>query len=227
MKQCRIGARLKSGRFTFQSPAQQGASKSLIGNPEELRQLTAFFAWTAWASAANRPGRSHTYTNNFPYDPLAGNTPGRDAFLWSALSLITLLAGTALVLFAFGKFDYLGWKGRGEPHPSADARGSTDEARGRRSNTSSSSPSFFSLKRSWEGRRPTTGQTRGFYGFDLTLLFPTNVLRTWHLQLAIFWIATAYVGGGLFLASDIPQVIWYTASVKEVFMPRGTRITIS
>ena len=35
-----------------------------------------------------------------------------------------------------------------------------------------------------------------FYGFDLTLLFPTNVLRTWHLQLAIFWIATAYVAGG-------------------------------
>ena len=30
--------------------------------------------------------------------------------------------------------------------------------------------------------------------------FPSNLLRTWHLQLAIFWIATAYIAGGLFLA---------------------------
>ena len=82
-----------------------------IVDPQELRQLTAFFAWTAWASAARRPGLSYSYTNNFPYDPLAGNTPPAAAYLWSALSLITLLAGTAAILFAFGKFDYLGWKG--------------------------------------------------------------------------------------------------------------------
>ena len=103
----------------FSEPAlNRGLSKSLISDPKELQQLTAFFAWTAWASVTNRPGRSYTYTNNFPYDPMAGNTPSRDAFLWSALSLITLLAGTALILFTFGKFDYLGWKGKGEHiHP--------------------------------------------------------------------------------------------------------------
>ena len=44
--------------------------------------------------------------------------PTSDAVLWSALSLIALLSGTALVLLAFGKFDYLGWKGKGEHiHP--------------------------------------------------------------------------------------------------------------
>ena len=49
---------------------------------------------------------------------MVGNTPSTDAFLWSALSLITLLAGTAIVLFSFGKFDFLGWKGLGEHiHP--------------------------------------------------------------------------------------------------------------
>ena len=31
--------------------------------------------------------------------------------MWSALSLIALLGGTAAVLFAFGRFNYLGWKG--------------------------------------------------------------------------------------------------------------------
>ena len=43
----------------------------------------------------------------------------------------------------------------------------------------------------------------GFYGFNLAEVLPGTVLRTWHLQLAIFWIATAYVGGGLLLASSL------------------------
>jgi nitric oxide reductase subunit B len=64
------------------------------------RQLTAFFAWTAWAAVARRPGCDYSYTNNFPYDPGVGNVPSSEALLWSALSLITLLGGTALVLLA-------------------------------------------------------------------------------------------------------------------------------
>jgi len=41
----------------------------------------------------------------------------------------------------------------------------------------------------------------GFYGFNFILnLFPYNLLRTFHLQLVISWIATAWVAGGLFLA---------------------------
>jgi len=44
-------------------------------------------------------------------------------------------------------------------------------------------------------------ETGAFYGFDIARWLPYNLARTWHLQLAIFWIATAWVGGGLFLAS--------------------------
>jgi len=36
---------------------------------------------------------------------------------------------------------------------------------------------------------------------DLSSFFPGNIFRTWHLQLAIFWIATGYVAGGLFLVT--------------------------
>jgi nitric oxide reductase subunit B len=44
-------------------------------------------------------------------------------------------------------------------------------------------------------------ETGAFYGLDIARWLPYNLARTWHLQLAIFWIATAWVGGGLFLAS--------------------------
>ena len=189
----------------FSEPSlNRGLSKGLISDPKELQQLTAFFAWTAWASVTNRPGRSFTYTNNFPYDPMAGNTPSRDAFLWSALSLITLLGGTALILFTFGKFDYLGWKGKGEHiHPEMLAGPPTESQKA--TIKYFVIVAFLFLAQTLIGG--ATAHYRAdpgtFYGFDLTVLFPTNVLRTWHLQLAIFWIATAYVAGGLFLASAL------------------------
>lgn len=97
----------------FSDPGRNGGLRArTISDPGELKQLSAFVAWTAWASVAKRPGTTHSYTNNFPYDPVAGNTPTADAVLWSALSLIFLLGGTAAVLLAFGKFDTLGWKSR-------------------------------------------------------------------------------------------------------------------
>jgi nitric oxide reductase subunit B len=42
-----------------------------------------------------------------------------------------------------------------------------------------------------------------FYGFEASRFFPSNILRTWHLQLAILWVATAYVAGGLFFATSL------------------------
>ncbi|MGA2107492.1 MAG: nitric-oxide reductase large subunit [Syntrophorhabdales bacterium] len=189
----------------FSEPlSNRGLTNRLISDPRELERLTAFFAWTAWASVANRPGKLYSYTNNFPYDPVAGNTPSRDAFLWSALSLITLLAGTALILFAFGKFNYLGWKGKGEHiHP--------DMLLGHPTESQKATIKYFVIVALLFLAQTLVGGATAhyradpgtFYGFDLTVLFPTNVLRTWHLQLAIFWIATAYIAGGLFLASAL------------------------
>src|SRR5262249_43180665 len=93
----------------FGEPERNGGlARETVSDPRELRQLTAFFTWTAWASAAIRPGTSHSYTNNFPYEPLAGNTPTAGALIYSALSLVFLLGGPAAVLLAFGKFDYPG-----------------------------------------------------------------------------------------------------------------------
>ena len=38
-----------------------------------------------------------------------------------------------------------------------------------------------------------------FFGVDLAQLIPYNIARTWHLQLAIFWVATAFLAAGIFL----------------------------
>src|SRR3546814_2960571 len=45
----------------------------------------------------------------------------------------------------------------------------------------------------------TLVRSQGFYGLDLSWL-PYSLSRTWHIQSAIFWIATAFLAAGLFLA---------------------------
>ncbi len=190
--------------FTNQD-APPGLPVNYIKDPAELKALTAYFAWAAWAASAARPGKDYSYTNNWPYEPMAGNRPSTEAYVWSALSLITLLGGLGVILFAVGKFDYLGWRGEG----------------GHDTHIAHSAPAPLTLTPSqW-----ATGWFFGivallflaqallggliahyrvepgaFYGIGIARFLPYTLARTWHLQLAIFWIATAWVGGGLFLA---------------------------
>ena len=186
------------------SRASRGLPAGTISDPEELRTLCAFFAWSAWACTARLPGTTHSYTNNFPYEPAIGNGPSSDALLWSALSLIALLAGTAAVLFAFGRFDYLGWS-RKKPHihPQLLPGGASPAQRATLKYFAVAALLFLAQVLAGGALAHFRVEPLGFYGFNLPALVPSTLLRTWHLQLAIFWIATCYVGGGLFLASAL------------------------
>ena len=206
----------------FRTPEQNGGlSAGLIDNPAELRTLTAFFAWTAWASTAERPGTSHSYTNNFPYDPLAGNTPTGGIVTYSAISLVFLLAGTGVVLLAYGKFNQLGWH-RPEHWSAAMAATSpfsvavTPTQRAALKFMVVAAVLFLGQTLIGGGVAHYRAEPGDFYGLDLSKIFPSNLLRIWHVQLAILWIATAYVGGALFVAGMLSR--------KE---PPGQRMAIN
>jgi nitric oxide reductase subunit B len=190
----------------FAHPADDsGLEANLIHDPQEIHQLTAFFSWAAWASAANRPGRDYSYTNNFPYDPLVGNQATTNAVVWSALSLIALLGGTAIVLFAFGRFNYLGWKGKREHiHPKM-LPGDQITASQRGTIKFFLVVALLMLAQGLAGALIAhyRADPASFYGLDLSGILPSNITRTWHLQTAIFWIATAYIAGALFLAPTV------------------------
>ncbi|MFC5526967.1 nitric-oxide reductase large subunit [Rhodanobacter ginsengisoli] len=202
-----IAYRQQIGYWTdyFKDPTKNGGLKpNLISDPAELHQFTAFVSWAAWASVANRPGTQASYTNNFPYDPSVGNVATPNALLWSALSLLVLLAGIAMVLLAFGKFDYLGWVSRDHHvHPQL--------LPGQSSAGQRALMKFFVVVALLLLMQALVGggvahyraDPGSFYGFQLETIFPSNLLRTWHLQTAIFWIATAYVAAALFLGRSL------------------------
>jgi nitric oxide reductase subunit B len=183
-----------------------GLPSQYIRDPQAIRQLTAFFAWTAWASVANRPGKPYSYTNNFPFDPNVGNILTGDAILWSALSVVMLLGGLALVLFTFGRFDYLGWKGG--PQGVAPLMRPGEATPGQRAVIKYFlvvALLFLAQVMIGGALAHYRAEPGDFYGVDLAQILPSNILRTWHLQLALFWIATGYVAGGLLLASSLGQ----------------------
>ena len=89
-----------------------GLGPHAVRDPEVSRQIVAFIAWTAWTAAARRPGKPHSYTNNWPPEELVGNHLTQEAVVWSALSIIALLGGTGLLLTYFGRYSsFIGWHG--------------------------------------------------------------------------------------------------------------------
>jgi len=189
--------------FSGTTPAA-GLPPKYIREPRELEDLAAYFTWAAWAAVTNRPGKDYSYTNNWPYDPAAGNTPSGPTYLWSALSLITLLGGLGTALFLFGRFDYLGWREAATPGHSHDSRllawQWTPSQRATAAYLGVVALLFLAQTLVGGVLAHYRVEPGGFYGFDLARLLPYNLVRTWHLQLAIFWVATAWVAGGLLLA---------------------------
>ena len=90
-----------------------GLRPNAITDTTDIRNLTAFFAWSAWCASTLRPGLDYSYTNNWPPEPLVDNHPTADTVVWSVLSLIALLGGIGLLARSIRavEFSRLAWTG--------------------------------------------------------------------------------------------------------------------
>lgn len=204
----------------FKASARNGGLKpDLITDPQELRDFSAFVAWAAWASVARRPGEDYSYTNNFPYDPQVGNVPAPGTILWSALSLVVVLGGIAAALLIFGRYEHLGWVSEHHVHPQVLPGTSGPGQRALAKYFVVVALLFLAQALLGGGIAHSRAEPGDFYGFPLDRFLPSNLLRTWHLQTAIFWIATAYVAAALFLGralrGDEPR--WFKPAVDVLF----------
>ena len=176
--------------------------KNSIKDPERLHKLNAFFFWATWATVTERPGDQVSYTHNWPNEKLVGNEMTMDLLAWSGVSIILLIFCVgALVLWQVksGEDDEL-------LYPAQDPllrQGITPSMR-------------LTKKYFWivsllmlvqVGLGIVTAhygvEGDGLYGIPLDQFLPYSVTRTWHTQLAIFWIATAWLATGLYIAPAV------------------------
>ena len=113
-----------------------------------------------------------------------------------------MLDGTGLVLYFFGRYDWLGW---GEPE--------SKPVQFRRVEDVAVTPAqraivwFLFVSSLLFLLQTLTGgliahyraEPEGFFGIDFSTVLPFNIMRTWHLQLAIFWVSASYLATGIFI----------------------------
>jgi nitric oxide reductase subunit B len=165
------------------------------------QQLTHFFFWTAWAAATERDNQSATFTNNWPHEPLIDNHPTAENMVWSIVSIVVLLAGIGFLVWGWA---FLRNHDEGEPKvPAQDPLSlinltPSQKALGKYLLLVGALFGFQVLMGGATAHYTVEGQD--FYGLPLSKWFPYSLTRTWHLQSAMFWIATGFLAAGLFLA---------------------------
>jgi nitric oxide reductase subunit B len=166
----------------------------------DRQALTAFFFWIAWAAATDRPGETDlSYTSNWPHEPLVGNKMTDSAALWSMVSIVLLLGGIAAMLWLHGseRTQAEAQPPKADPLLGAVATPSMKATR----------KYFFAvlgLMLLQIGMGVVTAhyavEGQSFFGLPLAQVLPYVVSRTVHTQVGIFWIATAWLATGLYIA---------------------------
>ncbi len=175
-----------------------------LPSAERRAQMAQFFFWTAWAAATERPDSEATYTNNWPHEPLIDNRPTGENVMWSVISVVLLIAGVGGLVWAWAFL-----RREDEEEPEAPIKDPLT--------TFKITPSqralgkylllvvgLFAVQVMLGGLTAHyTVEGQGFYGIELSKWLPYSLARTWHIQSALFWIATGFLAAGLFLAPII------------------------
>jgi nitric oxide reductase subunit B len=185
----------------------QGFLPDTVPTDEERLQISRFFFWTAWVASTNRPHKDFTYTNNWPADRTIGNLPTLDTYLWSLAGILSLVIVLGIFIFCIHYFGI--WYG-----PTRGAR-LADKLIDLPLTPSQFTAAkyflvvilLFLLQTTFGGLLAHyTIHPASFWIPTIAGLIPYSWAKTWHLQLAIFWIATTWVGTAVYLAPIIGGV---------------------
>lgn len=179
---------------------------NVIKDPVDRKNLADFFFWTAWVAGVERPDENLTYTNNWPNDASVGNSVSAMTVIWSAISIVAFGVVLGLMIFIFHKYEFN--KGA---LPFEEGPGIAMAQEGISSSQRKTAKFFlvvsalFFLQTMVGGLMAHyTVHPSTFYGFDfIAELFTYNWIKSWHLQLAIFWISVSWIGMTLFIAPKV------------------------
>ncbi|OHB31508.1 MAG: nitric oxide reductase large subunit [Phenylobacterium sp. RIFCSPHIGHO2_01_FULL_69_31] len=181
---------------------QYAVKNGAVPDLSRREAIANYYWWTAWAAATNRPDDTVSYTSNWPHEPLVGNTPSSANVVWSVASILLLIFGVGALVFWHARTkteDHLKPPVKDplldlKPTPSMRATGKYFLT-------------VIGLFLLQVGLGALTAhyavEGHDFYGVQISDVIPYAVTRTWHTQLAVFWIATAWLATGLYVAPMI------------------------
>ena len=190
--------------------------KNAQSDPEKLRKLSAFFFWSSWAASTNRPNDDATYTNNWPHEKLISNEPTAPMIVWTGVSIIMLLLGIGgMASFYASKREEVHHDNLPLSDPLLNAVATPSQR---------AVIKYFLIVSGLMLLQIILGvitahygvEGSAFYGIPISEILPYSITRTWHTQLGIFWIATAWLATGLYIA---PAVSGYE--------PKGQRLGVN
>ncbi|MCL6573085.1 MAG: nitric-oxide reductase large subunit [Bacillus sp. (in: Bacteria)] len=179
-------------------------NRAYVAEGDQITQIADFFFWTAWLSSTDRPDDKISYTNNWPYYQDAGNIMTYSSVLWSGVSITVLSLILALVLFLFYRY-HLGMKEAYTPEnfPNINlAKIPVTISQVKASKYFVVVAILFFIQVMFGALLAHYyTEPESFFGIKwIVELLPFSIAKGIHLQLAIFWIATAWLGLGIYVA---------------------------
>jgi nitric oxide reductase subunit B len=191
-------------RIFREGETEYGFLPGTVRTPQQRTQISRFFFWTAWVAAAKRPGTDHSYTNNWPPDRTVGNVATPATYVWTLGGILALFI--LLGLFIYWVHRYQLWYGEAKGVPLADKLVDMPLT----ASQLKAAKYFlvvillFLLQTSFGGLLAHyTVNPATFYIPLIGKIIPYSWAKSWHLQLAIFWIATTWVASAIYLAPII------------------------
>ncbi len=188
-----------------------------IPEPKDRKAIADFFFWTAWSAGTKRPDADYTYTNNWPPDSSVGNQATTNALVWSIFSIMGLFLVLGAVIYIVHRYRFFYGETKGVQAaqrlmelPLTPSQRAT--------------PKFFLvagilfLVQIFNGGLLAhyTVHPGSFFLKFIADVYPYSWAKTWHVQLAIFWIAISWVGTAIYVAPLI--------SGRE---PKGQRLLVN
>jgi len=179
--------------------------KNYISNREDVADLASFFFWGAWVCVTQRPGSSFSYTHNWPYDPLAGNTPTSPVILWSVLGLLAFVLACGVVLYFIGQYNQL--PNKFFKPPKRDLFTLERVAAFKPTATQKATFKFFFVAILLFFLQVSSGlftindfiNWMSYLGIHITEDVPVTISRSWHLMLSLYWISTCWIASSIFI----------------------------
>ncbi|HEX5171409.1 MAG TPA: cbb3-type cytochrome c oxidase subunit I [Cyclobacteriaceae bacterium] len=177
-----------------------------LQNESEINNLTSFFFWGAWVCSTERPGKTYSYTHNWPFDPKAGNVPEAPVIVWTIIGSLGLILGLGIVLYYHGRLDKLSDRTFLENASPLMTKTGVDKFRPTSSQRATYKYFYAAillfLVQVLAGVLTVHDfvNLTVFFGYDLRELLPITITRGWHVQLSLLWISACWIGASFFVA---------------------------